>query len=149
MNELVKAQLEAVGFKVKLEVMDWNALLDVAIKGREKFPQYNAINISRATQDPLNGLLRFITKQQWSPGGGNWGWYFNQEAEDLVAEAMRTFDEELRDITLSKVHEIASREAIMLFVVHDLNPRALSPKVKGFVQAQSWFQDLTPIEIAN
>jgi len=35
MNELVKAQLEAVGFKVKLEVMDWNALLDVAIKGRE------------------------------------------------------------------------------------------------------------------
>ena len=149
MNELVKAQLEAVGFKVKLEVMDWNALLDVAIKGREKFPQYNAINISRATQDPLNGLLRFVIKQQWSPGGGNWGWYFNQEAEDLVAEAMRTFDEELRDITLSKVHEIASREAIMLFVVHDLNPRALSPKVKGFVQAQSWFQDLTPIEIAN
>jgi peptide/nickel transport system substrate-binding protein len=37
MNELVKAQLEAVGFKVKLEVMDWNALLDVAIKGREKY----------------------------------------------------------------------------------------------------------------
>jgi peptide/nickel transport system substrate-binding protein len=149
MNELIKAQLEAVGFKVKIEVMDWNALLDVAIKGREKFPQYNAINISRATQDPLNGLLRFVTKQQWSPGGGNWGWYFNQEAEDLVSEAMRTFDEEVRDITLSKVHEIASRDAIMLFVVHDLNPRALSPKVKGFVQAQSWFQDLTSIEIAN
>jgi peptide/nickel transport system substrate-binding protein len=149
MNELVKAQLEAVGFKVKLEVMDWNALLDVAIKGREKYPQYNAINISRATQDPLNGMLRFMIKQQWSPGGGNWGWYFNQEVEDLVAEAMRSFDDEIRDITLSKVHEIASREAIMLFVTHDLNPRALSPKVKGFVQAQSWFQDLTPIEVAN
>src|SRR5204863_8856552 len=51
MNELVKAQLEAVGFKVKLDVMDWNTLLDVGIKGREKFPQINAINISRATQD--------------------------------------------------------------------------------------------------
>jgi peptide/nickel transport system substrate-binding protein len=149
MNELVKAQLEAVGFKVKLEVMDWNALLDVAIKGREKFPQYNAINISRATQDPLNGLLRFVIKQQWSPGGGNWGWYFNQEIEDLVAVAMRTFDDQTRDSILTKVHEIASREAIMLFVAHDLNPRALSPKVKGFVQAQSWFQDLTPIEVTE
>jgi peptide/nickel transport system substrate-binding protein len=149
MNELVKAQMEAVGFKVKLEVMDWNALLDVSFKGREKFPQYSALNISRATQDPPNGLLRFVTKQQWSPNGGNWGWYFNEEIETLVAEAMRTFDEEKRDIILSKVHEIASREAVMLFVVHDLNPRALSPKVKGFVQAQSWFQDLTPIEIAN
>jgi peptide/nickel transport system substrate-binding protein len=149
MNELVKAQLEAVGFKVKLEVMDWNALIDVGIKGREKFPQYSAINISRATQDPPNGLLRFTTKQQWAPAGGNWGWYFNQEVEELIAEAMRTFDDEIRDITLSRVHEIASRDAIMLFVVHDLNPRALSPKLKGFVQAQNWFQDLTPIVVGD
>ena len=149
MNELVKAQLEAVGFKVKLEVMDWNALIDVGIKGREKFPQYSAINISRATQDPPNGLLRFTTKQQWAPAGGNWGWYFNQQVEDLIAEALRTFDDEIRDITLSRVHEIASRDAIMLFVVHDLNPRALSPKLKGFVQAQSRFQDLTPIVVGN
>jgi peptide/nickel transport system substrate-binding protein len=149
MNELVKAQLEAAGFKVKLEVMDWNALIEVAIKGREKFPQYNAINVSRATQDVPNGLIRFLIKQQWGPAGGNWGWYFNQEVEDLVAEAMRTFDDEKRDDIMTKVHEIASREAIMIFVVHDLNPRALSPKVKGFVQAQSWFQDLTPISIAG
>ncbi len=28
-------------------------------------------------------------------------------------------------------------------MAHDLNPRALSPKVKGFVQPQSWFVDLT------
>jgi hypothetical protein len=31
-------------------------------------------------------------------------------------------------------------------VTHDVNPRAMSPKVKGFVQAQSWYQDLTPIK---
>jgi peptide/nickel transport system substrate-binding protein len=149
MNELVKAQLEAVGFKVKLEVMDWNALLDVGIKGREKYPQYSGINISRATQDPQYGLLRFVMKQQWAPAGGNWGWYSTQEVEDLIAEAMRTFDDEARDILLTKIHEIASRDAVMLFVTHDLNPRALSPKLKGFVQAQSWFQDLTPIVVGN
>jgi hypothetical protein len=34
-------------------------------------------------------------------------------------------------------------EAPWIFVVHDLNPRALSPKVKGFVHPQSWFVDLT------
>jgi peptide/nickel transport system substrate-binding protein len=38
-------------------------------------------------------------------------------------------------------------QAWLIFICHDLNPRALSPKVKGFVQAQSWSQDLTPIEI--
>jgi peptide/nickel transport system substrate-binding protein len=35
-----------------------------------------------------------------------------------------------------------------VFIVHDLNPRALSPRLKGFVQAQSWFQDMTPIVVS-
>jgi hypothetical protein len=35
-----------------------------------------------------------------------------------------------------------------LYIVHDLNPRALSPKLSGFVQAQSWFLDLTPIVVS-
>ena len=34
-------------------------------------------------------------------------------------------------------------DAAWIFIIHDLNPRALSPRVKGFVQAQSWYQDLT------
>lgn len=29
-----------------------------------------------------------------------------------------------------------------LFIVHDLNPRAMSKKVHGFISAQSWFLDL-------
>jgi peptide/nickel transport system substrate-binding protein len=36
-------------------------------------------------------------------------------------------------------------DALMLWVVHDTNPHAMSPKVKQFVQAQHWFQDLTTI----
>jgi peptide/nickel transport system substrate-binding protein len=45
------------------------------------------------------------------------------------------------------LHEMMNEEAVMIFVAHDLNPRAISPKVTGFVQAQSWFQDLTPVSI--
>ena len=32
-------------------------------------------------------------------------------------------------------------------IVHDLNPRAMSPKVKGFVSPQSWFLDLTLVSM--
>jgi peptide/nickel transport system substrate-binding protein len=49
---------------------------------------------------------------------------------------------------LTELHEVEGRQAVMIYVVHDLNPRAMSPKVKGFVQAQSWFQDLTRVSIA-
>jgi len=33
------------------------------------------------------------------------------------------------------------------FVVLDLHPRAWSPMVDGFVQAQSWRQGLIPVEL--
>ena len=36
-------------------------------------------------------------------------------------------------------------DAVLVWVVHDTNPHALSPKIKQFVQAQHWFQDLTTI----
>jgi hypothetical protein len=34
-----------------------------------------------------------------------------------------------------------------LYIVHDINPRAMSPKVNGFVSPQSWFVDLTLISV--
>jgi peptide/nickel transport system substrate-binding protein len=34
-----------------------------------------------------------------------------------------------------------------LFIVHDLNPRAMSKSVHGFVSAQSWFVDLTLVSM--
>jgi hypothetical protein len=34
-----------------------------------------------------------------------------------------------------------------LWIVHDLNPRAMSRRVTGFTSAQSWFQDLTTVDL--
>ena len=51
------------------------------------------------------------------------------------------------DALIRQMHEKLVEEAYEIFIVHDLNPRALSPKLTGFVQAQSWFQDVTPIVV--
>jgi peptide/nickel transport system substrate-binding protein len=40
-------------------------------------------------------------------------------------------------------------DALFLMVTHDVNPRAMSAKVKGFVQAQNWFQDFSPITMTK
>jgi peptide/nickel transport system substrate-binding protein len=149
MNELVKAQLEAVGFKVKLEVMDWQALLAISFAGREKHKNIHAVNISRATQDPFSGIFRFAMKKQWAPAGGNWGHYENPEIEKLITQIYTTFDQAARDKMITRVHELMVQDAAMIFVTHDLNPRALSPKLKGFVQAQNWYQDVTPITVTK
>eukprot|EP01037_Dinobryon_pediforme_P012542 gene12542-12631_t len=148
MNELVKSQLEAAGFKVNFEVMDWNALLDVGRGGPDKFPKIHAINISRAAMDPFYALIRHVAKSQWSPAGGNWGHYEDPVVEKLVTDISAEFDETKRLGLISALNERMNDQAVMIWVAHDVNPRALSPKLKGFVQAQSWFQDLTPITVA-
>ncbi|MGE0417853.1 MAG: ABC transporter substrate-binding protein [Acetobacteraceae bacterium] len=147
MNELVKSNMEEAGFEVTLKTMDWNALLDIGRAGVDKFPEINGINISRQTQDPFNALVRHVWTGAWAPAGSNWGHYGTPEMDKLVTEIMAEFDPVKRNVLLTKMHEFMSEEAALLFVAHDVNPRAMSPKVKGFVQAQSWFQDLTPVSV--
>ena len=67
--------------------------------------------------------------------------------EELIGRIFSEFDDTKRNTLLTELHEKMSDQAVMIWVAHDLNPRALSPKLKGFVQAQSWFQDLTPIVV--
>ena len=53
MNELVKSQLDAAGFEVTLQSMDWNALLQVGRGGVDASPDIHAINISRSGAGPV------------------------------------------------------------------------------------------------
>ena len=46
---------------------------------------------------------------------------------------------------IRRAHEVIVDDAAWLFIVHDLNPRAMTKHVKGFVSAQSWFQDFTRV----
>ncbi len=146
MNELVKEQLEAAGFKVKFDTLDWNALLDVYFKGQEKFP-YDAINFSSGASDPLSVVKGVMTRFK-APLGANWGWFSSAEVDGLADKILGAASEAEWSPLIPKLHELVVRDARNLFIVSDLNPRAMSPRVKGFVQAQSWFQDITPISIA-
>jgi ABC-type transport system substrate-binding protein len=81
------------------------------------------------------------------PAGYNWGGFNDKEADELAAQAKVEFDPAKQDAILAKLHARIVDQAMWIWVVHDLNPRALAPNVKGFVQAQSWFQDLTPVSV--
>ncbi|HTJ59209.1 MAG TPA: ABC transporter substrate-binding protein [Devosiaceae bacterium] len=146
MNELVKEQLEAVGFKVDLVPMDWNALIGVWLGGAKK-SGFDAMNFSLAPIDPVQGILKMNMTKYQSPNGSNWGNYSNPQVDEWGNEALAEFDPVKRNALLTKINEQSTKDAGEIFIVHDLNPRALSPKLHGFVQAQSWFQDLTPITV--
>jgi hypothetical protein len=46
-----------------------------------------------------------------------------------------------------QAHEKYVNDALFLFVAHDVAPRAMSKKVKGFVPAQNWFLDFSTLSM--
>lgn len=148
MNEFIKENLRDVGIDVEFEVMDWEALRTRRRlgAGAPENKGRHGINNSWAFWDPDFGLIGPSTEFMKSTGF-NWGNYRNPEAERLGRAAKEEFDQAKQSELLARLHEVMVNDAMWIWVVHDLNPRALAPNVKGFVQAQSWYQDLTPVFI--
>jgi peptide/nickel transport system substrate-binding protein len=104
-----------------------------------------ANNVAYVTSDPLYALIRFFHSNQIAPTGVNWSHYRDAEMDRLIDTALNTFNGAEVDRLMAKVHEKAVDEALLVFVVHDTNPRALGRNVRGYTQAQHWFQDLTTL----
>lgn len=99
--------------------------------------------MSYTTQDPYSSFTRFLRSDLHAPKGVNWGFYNDPKMDDLLNAASAAFDPAERDAVLAKVHAREVDDAAFLWVVHDVAPRAMAKKVKGYVQAKNWFQSLT------
>jgi peptide/nickel transport system substrate-binding protein len=144
MNEFIQENLREIGIDVDLLPIEWNTLTSWVRKGFvEEYEKTGAMNVSFNFVEPFSAFVRFFHSASVPPKSLNIMYYINSEADKLIEAAQASFDTKERDALLGKLHAMVVEDAPWLFVVHDLNPRALSPKVKGFVQPQSWFVDLT------
>jgi dipeptide transport system substrate-binding protein len=151
MNEYMQQNLKAVGIDVDFEVVEWQALLDLWRAGG-KSPQIkgaHGVNISYTTQDPYSAFTRLMRSDLAAPVGVNFGYYSDPEMDKLLNEAQVTFDAKARDEVLAKIHAKMVDDALFLWVVHDVAPRAISPKVKGFVQVRNWFHSLSGVTMTK
>ena len=147
MNEAIQQNLADVGIKVDFEVVEWNQLINIWRAGA-KDPSARgatAINFSYFLQDPFTGLIRHLQCNLAPPNGTNWGYYCDPEMDKMFDEVRNTFDPQAQVAILQKIHEKYVNDALFLMVTHDVNARAMSPKVQGFMQAQNWFQNFSSI----
>jgi peptide/nickel transport system substrate-binding protein len=149
MNEFVQQNLAEVGIKVEFEVVEWNTMINIWRAGAKHDSARGAsgMNYSYFIQDPFTGFIRHLQCNLAPPVGTNWGYYCDPEMDKLLEQVRNTFDKAAQTAILQTIHEKYVDEALFLMVTHDVNPRAMSAKVKGFVQAQNWFQDFSPIAI--
>ncbi|MBC7376670.1 MAG: ABC transporter substrate-binding protein [Burkholderiaceae bacterium] len=149
MNEYIQQSLAEIGIQLEFEVVElenlylhWRAGAKADMNAGKGI---TAINLGYVTADPFYALTRFAYGKYVAPNGVNWGGYANPKVDDSIDKIRASFDTKVQDKLLASVHQQMVDDALMLWVVHDTNPHVLSPKVKQFVQAQHWFQDLTTI----
>lgn len=149
MNEYIQQTLAEIGIDVEYEVMDWNTVINVWRAGA-KDPSAKgatAVNYSYFIQDPFTAMIRQSQCSLAPPTGTNWGYYCDKDMDALFDKVRNTFDAAEQDKVMQKIHEKYVDDALFLMVTHDVNPRAMTNKVKGFVQAQNWFQDFSPVTV--
>jgi peptide/nickel transport system substrate-binding protein len=149
MNEAIQEMFKDVYIDVEFKVVELEAMYTAWRAGAkaEMNKDITANNIAYVTADPLYALTRFFASNQVAPVGVNWSYYKNDEVDKLIAEGLATFDAAKQDAIWAKVHEKVVDDAVLIWVVHDTNPHALSRRIKAYTQAQHWFQDLTTIGV--
>jgi len=149
MNEAIQENLKsACNVDLKVEAVEWQVLLNVGRVVPDS-PQLNgaaAINVSSPSSD-AGAMFRYFSSTNFSPNGFN----FEHWKDDKWEEAFKMLAEATDEATYAKYYAIAHERLVdnppWLYIVHDLNPRAFSKKVSGFVSPQSWFVDLTMVDL--
>ena len=149
MNEALQENLkQACGVDVQVEAVEWQVLLNAgrAVPDSPSLNGAMALNVSSPSSD-VGMMFRYFAAANFSPTGSN----FEQWKDDKFEAALKTLSEASDDATILKyfreAHERLVDNPPWLYIVHDLNPRAFSKNVKGFVSPQSWFVDLTLVSL--
>jgi ABC-type transport system substrate-binding protein len=150
MNEYLQQALAECYFDVQIDVIEWNTLFTNWRRGA-KDPSANganATNVTYAAMDPFFALVRFFQSSMAPPVSNNWGFINDPKFDALVTKARQTFDLAARDAALAELHAASVDDADFLYVAHDVGPRAMSAKIKGFVQPKSWLVDFSSVTVA-
>lgn len=149
MNEYVQQNLKECFIDVDFDVVEWNTLFTNWRIGAKDPSAHgaNAINVSFAAMDPFFAMVRFVSSKTQPPVSNNWGYFSNPEFDKLIETARTSFDDKGRDAALAKLHARIVEEAPFVLIAHDVGPRAISKKVKGVVQPQSWFIDIATMSM--
>jgi ABC-type transport system substrate-binding protein len=147
MNEFAQQSLkEHCGVEVSFEVVDWNTLLG-ALRAAPDQPAWLG-----GCGEHLAGLVGpladgALVPRPTSPAGSNAG-HWRDTGFDTAFAALETERDPARvSQLLATAHARLVDDAPWLYIVHDLNPRAMSRRVRGFVSPQSWFVDLTQVDL--
>ena len=149
MNEFLQQNLrEACGVQVEFEVTDWQNLLNATRSAWDGpvVANVQSLNTSSPSSDPAV-MARYFLRAFQPPNGFNWAGFSDDRFEAAFARVEAARNPAEAQAAYAEAHARIVDNPPWLFIVHDLNPRAMHRRVRGFTPAQSWFQDLVPVSL--
>lgn len=82
-------------------------------------------------------MARYFAASSFSPAGFNWEHWKDEQFEQALAQLSDATNPGSITAAFQRAHERMVYDPPWLYIVHDLNPRAMSKRVHGFVPVQS------------
>jgi peptide/nickel transport system substrate-binding protein len=131
MGSAIQADLEAVGFDVKIETYEWNSFLGRVNPGLEG--KADMAEMAWMTNDPDTvPYLTLRSDAMPDKGGFNSGYYSNPKVDELLEKARASTDQAERGKLYAEVQEIVHEDAPWLFVANWKQNAVTTAAVAGF-----------------
>lgn len=141
MGAAIQADLQAVGFSVKIETYEWNTFLGRVNEGLEG--KADMAEMAWMTNDP-DTLPYLALRSDALPdkGGFNSGYYSNPEVDALLEKARTSTDQAERGKLYGQVQQIVHDDAPWLFVANWKQNAVTTAVVQGFKLQPSFLLNL-------
>ncbi|AKL96326.1 ABC-type dipeptide transport system, periplasmic component [Clostridium aceticum] len=143
--EVIQAQLQQIGIKVNVQVMERGAFNELRDAGKYDIFASTTPGVHGGADYQLMSRFHselFGASTHASPG------YVNKEIETLLEEARKELKEEKREEMYRKVQEIIYEDAALIPYVHDEEVVIVNSRVKGFQPHSSvWAIDLKGVYV--
>lgn len=126
--QIAQSQLEEVGIDVSIEVLEFGAYLDNTAAGEHDMFILGWVTV---TGDPDYGLYALFHSEQFG-SAGNRTFYANDRVDELLDQARRSADPDVREEAYMEVQEIVRDEAPWLFLNTGEDRTGLRSNVSGF-----------------
>ena len=145
MGTAIQADLEAVGFDVKIETYEWNSFLREVNPGLEG--KADMAEMAWMTNDPDTLPFLALRTQSWPEEGGfNSGYYSNPKVDELLNAARSSTDQAERARLYQEMQVIVQDDAPWVFVANWKQNAVTNSSVKNFNLQPSFFLLLKDVE---
>jgi len=144
MGTAIQADLNAVGFDVKIETYEWNTFLGEVNPGLEG--KADMAEMAWMTNDPDTLPFLALRTDAWPDAGGfNSGYYSNPKVDELLEQARVSTDQDERAALYKEMQEIVHEDAPWVFVANWKQNAVTSDRVENFALEPSFLLQLEDV----